>query len=126
MPPGLDVAVVPDPMVVTTGRVGERLGAIRARVRLLASMDVLVRFEVEFGSKALTTLAADNGTNLQVNSPNVPLHQARTRLETTLIPTCISPDTLGFTPGQSFDVIVGVSSRWGAGSGRRLDRKSVV
>jgi len=30
MPPGLDVAVVPDSMVVSTGGVGEGFGAIRA------------------------------------------------------------------------------------------------
>jgi len=39
VPPGLDIAVVPDSMVVATGRVGEGLGAIRARVGLLASAD---------------------------------------------------------------------------------------
>ena len=37
VPPGLDVSVVPDSMVVSARRVGECLGAIGARVGLLAS-----------------------------------------------------------------------------------------
>ena len=36
VPPGLHVTVVPDSMMVSTGRVGESLGAIRARVGFLA------------------------------------------------------------------------------------------
>jgi len=72
--PGLDVAVVPDSMVVSTGRVGEGLGAIRARIGFLASVDILVCFEVELGREALAALRADNRTNLQVNGANMPLH----------------------------------------------------
>ena len=37
VPPGLDITVVSDSMVVSAGRVGEGLGAIGARVGLLAS-----------------------------------------------------------------------------------------
>jgi len=77
VPPGLDVAVVSDSMVVSAGGVGEGLGAIRARVGLLSSVDVLMRFEVELGRKALAAVRADNGANLQVNRSDVPLHQTR-------------------------------------------------
>jgi len=81
VPPGLDVAVVSDSMVVSAGWVGEGLGAIRARVGLLSGVDILMCFEVELGRKALTAVRADNGANLQVNRSNVPLHQTRARLE---------------------------------------------
>jgi hypothetical protein len=118
VPPGLDVTVVSDSMVMSAGRVGEGLGAIRARVGLLASVDVLVCFEMELGREALTALRTDNGANLQVNSPNMPLHQTRTRLESTLIATCVVPKTLGLSATNSLDVIVGVDYRGGAGSGR--------
>jgi len=64
MAPGLDVAVVPDSMVVSAGRVGEGLGAIRARIGLLAGVDVLVCLEMELGRKALTAVRADNRANL--------------------------------------------------------------
>lgn len=37
MPPGLNVAMVPDSVVVSTGRVRESLGAIRTRVGFLSS-----------------------------------------------------------------------------------------
>jgi hypothetical protein len=60
MPPGLDVAVVSDSMVVSAGRVGEGLGAIGARIGLLAGVDVLMCFEMEFGRKALSAIRADN------------------------------------------------------------------
>jgi len=74
MPPGLHVAVVPDSMVMSTGGVGEGLGAIRARVGFLAGVNILMRFEMKLGREALTALRADNRANLQVNGPNVPLH----------------------------------------------------
>jgi len=56
--------VIPDSMVVSTGRVGEGFGTIRARVGLLASVNVLMCFEMELGREALTALRADNGANL--------------------------------------------------------------
>lgn len=122
MPPGLHIAVVPDSMVVSAGRVGEGFGAIRARVGLLAGVNVLVCFEMELGRKALTALRADNGANLQVDGANMPLHQARARLETALSPICIVPDTPGLSTTDPLDIFVGVNCRWGAGSGRRLCR----
>ena len=50
----------------------------------------------------------------------MPLHQTRARLETTLIPTCIVPNTLGLSTDNPLDVVVGIDGRRGAGSGRRL------
>jgi hypothetical protein len=122
VPPGLDVAVVPDSMVMSTGRVGEGLGAIGARVGLLASMNVLMCFEMELGREALTALGTDNRANLQVNSSNMPLHQTGARLEATLIPTRIIPNTLGLSTAGPLDVGVGIDCRRGAGSGRGLHR----
>jgi len=122
VPPGLDIALVPDSMVVATGRVGEGFSAIRARVGFLTSMNILVCFEVELGREALTALRADNRANLQVNGPNVPLHQTRARLETAFAPTWIVPNTLGLSAANPLDVIVGVDRRWGAGGGRRFSR----
>jgi len=122
VPPGLDIAVVPDSMVVSAGRVGECLGAIGARVGLLAGMNILMSFEMELGREALTALRADNGANLQVDGPNMPLHQARTRLETALAPICIIPNTLGLPTTAPLDVFVGVDNRRGAGSRRGLRR----
>jgi len=84
----------------------------------LASVDILVCFKMELGREALTTLRADNRANLQVNGPNMPLHQTRARLETALVPTCIVPNTLGLSTTNPLDVIVGVDDRRGAGSGR--------
>jgi hypothetical protein len=109
-------------MVVSAGRVGEGLGAIRTRIGLLAGVDVLMCFEVELGRKALTAVRADNRANLQVNGPNMPLHQTRARLETALVPTCIVPNTLGLSTTNPLDVIVGVDDRRGAGSRRGLHR----
>ena len=43
MPPGLHVAVVPDSMVMSTGRVGKGLGAIGTPIRLLAGTVVFNR-----------------------------------------------------------------------------------
>jgi hypothetical protein len=60
VPPGLHVAVVSDSMVVSAGRVGEGLGTIGARIRLLASVNILVCFEMELGREALTALRTDN------------------------------------------------------------------
>jgi hypothetical protein len=120
VPPGLHIAVVPDSMVMSTGRVGEGLGAIGARVGLLAGVNVLMCFEMELGREVLTALRADNRANLQVNSSNMPLHQTRARLETTLIATCIVPNTLGFSTDDPLDVVVGIGGRRGTGSGRRL------
>jgi len=91
--PGLHIAVVPDSVVVSTGRVGESFGAVRARVGFLAGVNVLVCFEMELGRETLTALGADNRANLQVDGPNMPLDQARTRLETALVPVCIVPNT---------------------------------
>jgi hypothetical protein len=85
-------------------------------------VNVLMSFEMELGRETLPTLRADNGANLQVNSPNVPLHQTGAGLEATLIPTCVVPDTLGFSTTNPLDVIVGVDSCRGAGGGRRLRR----
>jgi len=48
MPPGLHVAVVPDSMVVSTGRVGEGLGTIGAPVRLLAGTVVFRRQQIGY------------------------------------------------------------------------------
>jgi hypothetical protein len=121
VPPGLDVAVVSNSMVVSAGRVGEGLGAIRARVGLLTGVNVLMCFEVELGREALTALWADNGANLQVNSPHMPLDQTRARLETTLVPTCVVPNTLGLSTGNLLDVFVGVDG-CGRASSRRLGR----
>jgi len=81
-------------------------------------MDVLVCFEMELGREALTALRADNRANLQVNGPNVPLHQTRARLETTLIPICIVPNAFGLSTADPLDVFVGVDGRRGTG-GRR-------
>jgi len=105
-------------MVVSAGGVGEGLGAIRARVGLLASMDILVCFEVELGRKALTAVRADDRANLQVNGPNVPLHQTRTRLKTALVPACVIPNALGLSPVNFLDIFVGVDGCGGAGGGR--------
>jgi len=114
--------MIPDSMVVSAGGVGKCLGAIRARVGLLAGVDVLMCLEVELGREALTTLGADNRANLQVNGPNVPLHQTRARLKTTLFPVCIVPNTLGFSTVSPLDVLIGVDDSGGASSGRRLRR----
>jgi len=80
VPPGLHITVVSDSMVVSAGRVGEGLGAIGARIGLLAGavvllsvnrspdnnktdvLDVLVCFKVELGRKALSAVRADNGS----------------------------------------------------------------
>jgi hypothetical protein len=118
VPPGLHVAVVSDSMVVSAGRVGEGLGAIRAGVGLLAGVDVLMCLEMELGREALTALRADNGANLQVNGPNMPLHQTRARLEATLVPTCVVPNTLGLSASNLLDIFVGVDRSGGAGGGR--------
>jgi hypothetical protein len=118
MPPGLYVAVVSDSMVVSAGWVGEGLGAIRARIGLLAGMDVLVCFEVELGREALAAVRADNRANLQVNGPDMPLHQTRARLKTTLVPACVVPNALGLSPSNFLDIIVGVDGCGGAGGGR--------
>jgi hypothetical protein len=75
-------------------------------------------FEMELGRETLTALGADNGANLQVNSPDVPLYQTRTRLEATLMPTCVVPNTLGLSAGNPLDVIVGVDGCGGTGGGR--------
>jgi hypothetical protein len=120
VPPGLHVAVVPDSMVMSTGRIGEGLGAVGTPVRLLAGVNVLMCFEMKLGREALTALRADNRANLQVNSSNMPLHQTGARLETTLNPACIVPDTLGLSTANPPDIVVGVDGRRGAGSGRRL------
>jgi hypothetical protein len=120
VPPGLHVAVVPDSMVMPTGRVGKGLGAIGTPVRLLAGVNVLMCFEMELGREILTALRADNRANLQVNSSNVPLHQTGARLETTLNPACIVPNTLGLSTANPLDVVVGVDGHRRAGSGRRL------
>lgn len=50
----------------------------------------------------------------------MPLHQTGTRLETTLNPACIVPDTLGLSTVNPLDVFVGIDGHRGAGSGRRL------
>jgi hypothetical protein len=118
VPPGLHVAVISDSMVVSAGRVGEGLGAIRAGVGLLAGVDVLMCLEMELGREALTALRADNGANLQVNGPNMPLHQTRARLEATLVPTCVVPNTLGLSASNLLDIFVGVDRSGGAGGGR--------
>jgi hypothetical protein len=110
--------VVPDSMVMSARRVGERLGAIRARVGLLAGVNVLMCFEMELGREALTAVRADNRANFQVNRPNVPLHQTRARLETTLNPTCAVPNTLGLSATHPLNVIVGVHDCRRTGSGR--------
>jgi hypothetical protein len=105
---------------VSAGRVGEGLGTIGARIRLLASVNILVCFEMELGREALTALRADNRANLQVNSSDMPLHQTRARLETTLIPAWIIPNTLGLSTASPLDVTISVDGCRGAGSGRRL------
>jgi hypothetical protein len=120
VPPGLHIAMVSDSMMVSAGRVGEGLGTIGARIRLLASVNILVCFEMELGREALTALRADNRANLQVNGPNMPLHQTRARLETTFVPTRIVPNTLGLSTTNPLDVFVSVDDRRGACGGRRL------
>jgi hypothetical protein len=85
-------------------------------------VNVLVCFEMELGREVLAALRADNGTNLQVNRPHMPLHQTRARLKTALVPTCIVPNTLGLSTTAPLDVLVGVDGGRGAGSGRGLDR----
>ena len=101
--------------------------------RQLNALDVLVCFEVELGREALTALGADNGTermvstvqcrkgrdvpNLQVDGPNMPLHQTGARLETALAPVYIVPNALGLSTADPLDVLVGVDGRRGA-SGR--------
>jgi hypothetical protein len=85
-------------------------------------MNVLVCFEMELGREALTALRTDNRAYLQVNGPNVPLHQTRARLETTLIPICIVPNALGLSAADPLDVVVGVDGRRGTGGRRRLRR----
>jgi len=67
-------------------------------------------------------MAEGDVPNLQVNGPNMPLHQTRARLETALIPTCIVPNTPGLPTTGPLNVIVGIYGRRGAGSGRRLGR----
>jgi hypothetical protein len=120
--PRLHIAVVPDSVMVSAGRVGESFGAIRARVGLLASVDILMCFEVELGRETLTALRTDNRANFQVDGSNVPLHQTGTRLETALIPVCIIPNTLRLSAANPLDVVVGVDGRRGARSGGRLLR----
>jgi hypothetical protein len=118
MPPGLHVAVVSDSMVVSAGRVGEGLGAIRARVGLLAGVDVLMCLEVELGREALTAVRADNRANLQVDGPNMPLHQTRARLKTALVSACVVPNAFGLSPRNFLDIVVGVDGCGGASGGR--------
>ena len=79
MAPRLHIAVVPDSVMVSAGRVGESFGAIRARIGLLAGavhvslsvnrsshdtqgdvLDILMRFEVELGRETLTAIRTDN------------------------------------------------------------------
>jgi hypothetical protein len=88
----------------------------------LAGVDVLMCFEMKLGRKALAALRAGNRADLQVNGPNMPLHQTRTGLETTLVATRIVPNTLGLSTANFLDVIVGVDRCGGAGCGglRRL------
>lgn len=64
MAPRLHIAVVPDSVMVSAGRVGESFGAIRARIGLLAGVDILVRFEVKLGRETLTAIRTDNRANL--------------------------------------------------------------
>jgi hypothetical protein len=52
----------------------------------------------------------------------MPLYQTRARLEPTLNPICIGPDTLGLFTSDPLDVIVGVDGCGGAGSGSGLCR----
>jgi hypothetical protein len=63
-------------------------------------------------------MAEGDVPNLQVNGPNVPLHQARARLETALIPTCVVPNALGLSTAGPEDVFVGIDGRRRASGGR--------
>jgi len=85
-------------------------------------VNILMSLEMELGRETLTAFRADNGANLQVNSPNMPLYQTGAGLEAALIPTRIVPNTFGFSTTNPLDVFVGVDSRRGAGGGRRLGR----
>lgn len=85
-------------------------------------MYVLMCLEMELCRETLTAFSTDNRANLQVDGPDMPLHQTGTRLETTLIPAYIVPDTLGLSAASPLDVLVSVDGRRGAGSGRRLCR----
>jgi len=119
MPPSLHIAVVPDSVMVSAGRVGESFCTVGARVGLLASVDILMRFEVELGRKTLTALGTDHRANFQVDGPDMPLYQAGTRLKTALNPVCIVPNALGLSTTDPLNVFVGIDGRRGTGSGRR-------
>lgn len=61
-----------------------------------------------------------------MNSPDVPLHQTGTGLETTLIPAWIVPNTFRLPTANPLDVLVGVDSCRGAGSRRRLGQLILI